>query len=289
MTLNLYLRKSKIMHSSSTFLKLKHSRLAVALTLAVVLFLIQPLSASATDTTTIVIVGTVHKKTDKFTSQGLYSIMERVKPDLILVELDSSFFTPLMSIKPEFQHVSLENAAVSDYQKAYNIPIRPYDIEGRNKIYEKNNYFKLQKDLSTALNQADHDSLLSGESALALDAIDRFDLIGQSFGSESPEILNSGACDIAMESKQYYANDGMVKIVTSVPVLKQFTEFSTFKRDFWITRNDVMVTNIVACVKSIHPKTVLILCGFEHRYYLRNGIKSTIPLGAFILREYWTF
>jgi len=29
-----------------------------------------------------------------------------------------------------------------------------------------------------------------------------------------------------MESKNYYANDGIVKIVTSIPALKQFEEFA---------------------------------------------------------------
>jgi hypothetical protein len=212
--------------------------------------------------------------------------LEQVKPDLILVELDSSFLTPSNTIKPEFIHVSLENEVVSDYQKACGTPIRPYDIEGRNQIYQNHNYFKLQKDLSKALNQADQDSLLQRESALWLEAMDRFDRIGRSFGSASPEVINSDACDIAMESKQYYAGEGMVKIVSSIPALKQFTEFATFKRDFWITRNEAMVTNILDWVGRLHPKTILVLCGFEHRYYLRKVLNERRAQEAIIIKDY---
>jgi hypothetical protein len=277
------------MRHQTISLKLDHQKLTAFIILAVVIFSVQSVFALAEDTTTIVVVGTVHNKTEKFTAQKLYGIMERVKPDLILVELDSSFFTPSMSIKPEDLNASLENSVVADYQKASGVPIRPYDIEGRNKIYQDHKYFKLQKDLSKALNQADQDSLLRGESALLLDAIDRFDGIGRAFGTESPEVINSNICDVAMESKQYYGGDGMLRIVSSVPVLKQFTEFATFKRDFWITRNEAMVANIRSWAKSLHPKTILVLCGFEHMYFLRDKLKSDTTSGTFILREYWTF
>lgn len=73
-------------------------------------------------------VSAVHNNTDKYTVQGLYDIIERIKPDVILVELDSSFLTPSMSIKPEFVGVSLENQVFAEYHSVHGIPIRPYDI-----------------------------------------------------------------------------------------------------------------------------------------------------------------
>jgi hypothetical protein len=54
------------------------------------------------------------------------------------------------------------------------------------------------------------------------------------------EAIDTTACDIAMESKQYYAGEGMIRIVASVPSLNQFMEFCRFKRDFWIARNDAL-------------------------------------------------
>jgi hypothetical protein len=263
--------------------------LAVSLVLAVMFLSARLAFAFTGDTTTVVIIGTVHNKTDNYTAEKLYGIIERVKPDLILVELDSSFLTPSMSIKPEFVGVSLENMVVSDYQKTHEVPIRPYDIEGRNKIYQQHNYFRLQQDLSRALDRAAEDSLLHGEAAMLLDAIVRFDGIGRAFGLETPEVINSDPCDVAMESKQYYGNDGMFSIVTSVPALRQFAEFATFKRDFWIVRNDAMMTDILRWAKLLHPKTVLVLCGFEHRYYLRNALKMQSTRDKFLLRDFWTY
>jgi hypothetical protein len=241
------------------------------------------------DTTSVVIVGTVHNGTNNFNVRALTGILERVKPDLILVELDSSFLTPSMLLKPEFQSISVENGAVTDYLQTHRVAIRPYDIEGRNGIYERHNYFHRQRDLSKALDQAERDSLLRGEAATLLDAIIRFDGISRAFASETPEVLNSTACDVAMESKQYYANEGMVDIVKSVSALKDFTEFVKFKRDFWIARNNTMVTKIMEWVKLLRPNTVVVLCGFEHRYYLLEALKKRSALDAFKLKEYWTY
>ena len=253
------------------------------------LFVVSPALAADNDTTALVVVGTVHRETGNFRIQTLCSIIDRVRPDLILVELDSSFFTPSMTIKPELVDASLENRAIRDCAQAHTIPIRPYDIEGRNKIYEQHNYFHLQNDLSRALDRALQDSLLGENARILMDAIIRFDDIGHSFGSERPEIFNSAACDIAMESKQYYAGDGLMQIVASVPSLKQFAEFCKFRRNFWIARNDEMVRKIVNWMDLLHPKTVLVLCGYEHRYYLRSALEKLRAGKAFRLKEYWTY
>jgi hypothetical protein len=167
--------------------------------------------------------------------------------------------------------------------------IRPYDIEGRNKIYSDHNYIERQRELSKALNQADKDNQIQGESAILLEVIDHFDQIGRAFGSESPIVINSKPCFVAMEAKQFYANDGLVKIVNSVPVLKEFSEFVTFKRNFWITRNEVMTDNILKWSKLLHQGTIIVLCGFEHSYYLRNKLNNPNLSDIVTLREYWTY
>jgi hypothetical protein len=263
--------------------------LFVLLICQTVVTIASPVSALRPDTSTIVVVGTVHNATKYYDVQTLCRIIDRVKPDLLLVELDSSFFTPSMSLKSEFTSISMENKAISVALQSRPIPVRPYDIEGRNQIYEQHNYFKLQRDLSSALNAAERDSLLGSKAAFLLDAIIRFDDIGAGFGSERPEVINSTACDVAMESKQYYAGEGMVQIVTSVPSLTRFKEFCKFKRDFWIKRNNAMVDNIVSWIKQFRGKTVLVLCGYEHRYFLRMGLKKQAGSETIILKDYWSF
>jgi hypothetical protein len=249
----------------------------------------QTSSAVSPDTSTVVVLGTVHNPTMHYDLQVLTNILRRMKPDLILVELDSSFFGPSMALKPEYAAISLENRAVSAYLESNPVPIRPYDIEGRNQIYAQHDYFKLQRDLSSALNAAEAANLLDGNARFLFDAIRRFDKIGAGFGSERPEVINSTACDVAMESKQYYAGEGMVHIVSSVQSLGQFVGFCKFRRDFWADRNEAMLKNILSLTKLLRARTIVVLCGYEHRYYLRNGLTKQAESQAIRLKEYWDF
>jgi hypothetical protein len=253
------------------------------------LFLSFQSKAGITDTARIIVMGTVHNSSDNFDSAKLVAIIDRIRPDLILVELDSSFFMPDMSFKPETINLSLENQAVSTWVKDHHVPVRPYEIEGRNRIYEEHSYFGLQKDLSASLKQAVKDSLQVPEAKTPLDAVKRFDQISYALSLDRPEVFNSDACDKAMESKQYYGGEGLARIVALTPSLAKFSEFCKFKHDFWIMRNNAMVDHIILRVKEFHPKTVLVICGFEHRYYLRNGLREKSLKEAILLKEYWAY
>lgn len=245
--------------------------------------------AETTDTARIVVMGTVHNSSDNFDPGKLVAIIDRIRPDLILVELDSLFFTPDMSFKPETVNLSLENQAVSTWVKDHQVPVRPYEIEGRNRIYGEHDYFRLQKELSASLNKAVKDSLLVPEAKTLLDAVKRFDQISYALSLDRPEVFNSEACDKAMESKQYYGGEGLARIVALTPSLGKFSDFCKFKHDFWIKRNNTMVDNIIKCIKEFHPKTVLVICGFEHRYYLRNGLREKSLTEAILLKKYWAY
>ena len=253
------------------------------------LFLSFQSMAGIEDTVRIVVMGTVHNSSDNFAPGKLVAIIDRIRPDLILVELDSSFFMPDMSFKPETVNLSLENKAVSTWVKDHPVPVRPYEIEGRNRIYEEHDYFSLQKELSASLNKAVKDSLLVPEAKSLLDAVKRFDEIAYAVSIARPEVFNSEACDKAMESKQYYGGEGLARIIALTPSLAKFSEFCKFKHDFWITRNNAMVDHIISRVKEFHPKTVLVICGFEHRYYLRNGLREKCFREAIKLKEYWAY
>jgi hypothetical protein len=140
-----------------------------------------------------------------------------------------------------------------------------------------------------ALSTAERDSLLDMKGTFLLDVIIRFDDIGAGFGSERPEVINSAACDAAMESKQYYAGEGMVQLAASVTSLVKYGAFCRFKRDCWIKRNGAMLDNILNWVKIVPARTVLVLCGYQHRYHLRNALTKRAGQDAIILKKYRSY
>jgi hypothetical protein len=80
--------------------------------------------------TELILVGTVHQPVENFTPDSLYNILVKIKPDLILFEVDSSFFTKEFIFKKTWD--SNENISTVKYMNTYDIDVRPYDFTGRN-------------------------------------------------------------------------------------------------------------------------------------------------------------
>jgi hypothetical protein len=57
----------------------------------------------------------------------------------------------------------------------------------------------------------------------------------------------------------------------------------------WIKRNDAMINNILNWHKVLHAKTILVLCGFELKYYLLSTITKHNKAENLKIREYWTY
>lgn len=80
--------------------------------------------------TELVLLGTVHQPIENFTPDSLYNILVKIQPDLILFEVDSSFFTEEFEFNTTWE--SNENIAVVKYMKNFDVDVRPYEFTGRN-------------------------------------------------------------------------------------------------------------------------------------------------------------
>jgi len=240
------------------------------------------------DTTTLVFVGTIHNATKNFTEKTLYNILLRVKPDIILVELEPTYFTADM-IRDQYRRSSLENKVVMDYFFYEGPALRPYDIEYRNEIYAKNNYFNLQKQFSEALSKASDNKLLNEEAGRILQSVDAFGKMSSAYSMDKPDIFNSLSCDTAMSLKHKIDSEGLQRIVELTPSLKEFDSFIKFKNDFWVKRNNRMIENICMWTDSWPGKTIVVLCGFEHRYLLIDGIKNKMKDSKVKIRDYQSY
>jgi hypothetical protein len=100
--------------------------------------------------TEIVVVGTVHEATAKYTAQDLLQILQKVRPDVVLYEYPADMMTPDFEFKSVAKG-SLEQEAVLEYVKQSGAKIRPYDIDGRNVYYARTNFFARQKQCNEEL------------------------------------------------------------------------------------------------------------------------------------------
>lgn len=74
--------------------------------------------------TEIVVVGTVHAATEKYSAQDLVRILQRIRPDVILFEYSADTMTPGFEFKSVVKD-SLEQQAVLEYVKRTGTKIRP--------------------------------------------------------------------------------------------------------------------------------------------------------------------
>jgi len=237
----------------------------------------------------IVVVGTVHSATNNFTEHTLITILKQVKPDLILLELDPSFFDSSFVLAEKYRTISMENKAVLPYAQMTGVKLRPYDIEGRNKFYQDNDYFGREVRLNQQIARMSEAGQLPSEAKQQFEALKALSAVRDSCGAESPAVMNSPHCDLAVERKQHYAFKGIAKIVELTPSLHEFKPFWSIADDFWARRNEAMVTNIIRFSKELKAMKVLVLVGFEHRYYLRKRLAEQAPKEGFVVKEYWEY
>ena len=93
---------------------------------------------------TVWLIGTAHEEKDYINPDSLIFALEKVKPDIILIEMEEKFFTHDYRFNlvedPDLLSTN-ENIASHKYQELNkNVELRHFDIEGRNEFYEKTNH-----------------------------------------------------------------------------------------------------------------------------------------------------
>ena len=239
--------------------------------------------------TEIVVVGTVHAPTPNFDEKTLTAILNRVRPDLILLELDPSFFDGSFNLPERYQGVSPEARAATAYARAAGAGLRPFDIEGRNRFYQEHDYFNREATFNREIGRLYAGGQLSTEARLLFETLLSLSAVRDACGAERPEVINSSACDAAVEKKHHYAFKGLGRVIELTPALKEAAPFWTLADDFWSRRNAEMVRNILALSKELRPKRAVVLTGFEHRPHLKRRLAELAPGAGFAVREYWDY
>jgi hypothetical protein len=239
--------------------------------------------------TEVVVIGTVHNATPNYGKEQLVAILQRVNPAAVLFETDSSFFDKdVPQLLPQYRTSGLESEAVVAFQQGTQVPVIPYDIEGRNKIYQEHAYFERQSGFSQAVGTLHREKLLSPEAERMLQEVMATGNMLAAFGQDRPDAINSSGCDAAVAHK-HQADATVGAIIALTPALSQFAEYAKFNDEFWAQRNETMVTNIVNQTKKFSGKRVAVLCGFEHRYYLMRLLKALDEKSGISVREYWSY
>jgi hypothetical protein len=241
------------------------------------------LRAAADEKPVVVVIGTLHAATANFTSRDLVEALRQVMPAAILFEVDSSFFDRNGRLR---RVDTLEGHAVQEFLRTSRVVVRPYDIEGRNRIYEAFGYFKLQRDFTAVLHVLYRENRLCPEARSLYQEVLADYSSREVFGKGRMALINTPACDTVVERKNERWPRNMKRIIGLTPELARFAEYVEFHSEFWQLRNRTMVRNILRHAQSFPGRRIVVLCGFEHRYFLIRELKAA---SAISLREYREF
>ena len=257
---------------------------AIALALASVGMGGTPVGAA----TEIVVIGTVHTTTPKYSAQDLVRILQKVQPDVILFELPADMMTPTY----EFMSITegaLEQQAVLDYVNQTAAVLRPYDIDDRNGFYERTGYFARERRCFQELGALLNSNGLGAEAQRIVVALDAAMARRDSLGQSDPATINSFQADTEISEKQWLMHQGIPEIVRLTPELQGCEELWNMSRAYWTRRHSEMLRNIRRFASEFEGQRLVVLCGYEHRYYLRSHLYDWEEQPAYILKEYWEY
>ncbi len=223
--------------------------------------------------TQLYIIGTVHESSTNINSDSILLKLEAIKPDVILCELEQKYFTKDHSFNLERYNDLLstnENIATNLYQQKYGIPLRPYDIEGRNEYYQQTQYFSRVAKIFSAISKAYDGGALSVDSKKEWDtymnSVEMFDILNNRTLAQINRPLEVG----------YSQAKNIVMYNTLISICKrdfpEHLESALLVYDYWNKRNDAMARNILTLTQEYTGKRVVVLCGHQHKYDLLSRI-----------------
>lgn len=249
--------------------------------------------------TKIIVIGNIHQPVPNYNSDTIVAILNKIKPDFLLQEIDSSFFHADFTFKnPPKENEGL--ASVKYIIKNTKTQMRPFDFEGRNE-YRKINGFNPTEGLAIKLLDSlyKENKLTRGETAIYKRYNDLLEPL-KIAASKDPKSFNNSINDKICEERQYYQYQKLLSIMKNrsefansyytkadgqkISYLKGFQLAS----EFWDLRNKTMAKNILHIAKENPGKNIIVLTGFMHRYYIISELKEQIKKEkSIIIKEFY--
>lgn len=235
--------------------------------------------------TELIVIGTIHQPVPNFNSDTIVKILDTVKPDFILNELYSSFFTKDFKFKN--QPTENEGIASEKYTSKYpNVQLRPFDFEGRNE-YRRINGFNPTEGLAISLlDSLYQNKLLTKKQSKIYDKYQNLLEPLKKSALGDPKEFNNSKNDKICKERQYYQYVKLLKIMKERPEFTNHTytkpngEIITYEKgfqlasEFWDDRNQTMAKNILKIANENPNTKIVVLTGFMHRYYIRSELKK---------------
>jgi hypothetical protein len=242
----------------------------------------------------VILLGTIHgrhQQNPRYSPQVLRDLIVRLKPAVILVELPSTIEGKPTIVDRQIAAwlAQNENWSANAAAEALQVPILPYDREGRNEFYKETKYFERQQQLSRRveswLEDAEQHNSDPVETAIAGTLYDNAEQSQRYFDlNAGPEIINSEGYDRNIRNKHLIYRNIVPQFAPRIPSLSSLAAEFTYFREEWQERNAIMADNIAREARKHPTQRIAVLCGSEHRYILRDLLAKQSDI---LLKEFY--
>ncbi len=234
------------------------------------------------------LIGTAHKEENYINPDSLITALNKVRPDIILLELEDEHFTKDFKFNTakysleEFLNGN-ENIAGYNYQQQNGTLLRPFDINGRHEFYQKEKYHEQENKMFGEMLNIYKDNRFSenckADFEILLSALSSYSEL--SFSS-----LREANSDVATRFhalKNKINFELMISIIKRTKELEKWLSFAELRKNYWNRRNQVMAENIIKYANEFKGKKIVVLIGNDHKYALVEMLKK----GGFEAKNYY--
>jgi hypothetical protein len=248
----------------------------------------------------VILIGVVHMTTDRICADSLLSILKQLEADVVLIEYDSlsaSFSATNQLAEPPawykekrkqqfFRSLPPEIRAVYLYQNVRkDVIVLPFDrfMPDRNAYIKAYNRF--DQDLHSTVRKTAENTVFSpyrrGVHERLVRLGNTFSSVYQMgyYGINQQVVTDSIRVMVQVEREHYPA------LMDSLASLRSFKEgYFASARD-WTDRNTVMANNILRFTAGYPGKTIVVLTGLFHKYYLQDLLRPQQARVGFVLKD----
>lgn len=235
--------------------------------------------------TQVVVLGSVHFPTPKVNADSIYQILQKIKPDLILLEADSTNFYNDFT----FKHLYDENeyiATVRYKMKNSKVAIRPIEFEGRNNYRRSIGLYAEAGPVWQQLNLLNNEKKFNKDEQEIWNELSYLDSAANSYKNASLQTINDPEIDRKINSLMVSKYIKIKKIVDNNPLFEKLKlvnaqkDTVTLRQYFslWANfegnlRNNAIANNAIKQIKLNPNKKIIIITGFYHRPFILNQLK----------------
>ena len=223
------------------------------------------------------LIGTAHEEKNYINADSLTYALNKIKPDLILIELEEKYFTEDYQLNLEKYPDLLstnENIASYKYQQLHTVELRPFEIDGRNEFYKRENYFEKESQMFNEMLNLYENNKLSANSKTNFEILLSALISYANVEFRSLTEANSDVATKFLALKNKINFELMISIVKQTEELEKWLEFSELRKDFWDRRNKAMFEKISGYSKEYPDKKIVVLVGNDHKYFLLELLKQ---------------